>query len=162
VLSNCRLAGAIAVTVPGVWWGLKPSAGAGHHDEHHDDHEKHEDEEEAKEDVAEDKETKDDEAGKDEADGDKPTPQGNQDAPKTKDFKPENKKKDENSDKNLGEGVTSGGEDEQAKKQGGVANTDTRHSSDIGNNPEKSEKAPGVPDTAKVKGTVKQGGPKNK
>lgn len=39
-------------------------------------------------------------------------------------------------------------------KQKGISNTDTKHSIDIGNDPEKSKKAPGVPDTAKLQGTV--------
>lgn len=39
-------------------------------------------------------------------------------------------------------------------KQEGLSNTDTKHSTDISNNPNKSKKSEGGPDTAKVKGTV--------
>lgn len=42
----------------------------------------------------------------------------------------------------------------QSGKQEGLSNTDTKHSTDIANNPEKSTKGEGGPETAKNKGTV--------
>jgi hypothetical protein len=39
-------------------------------------------------------------------------------------------------------------------KQEGVANADTRHSTDPANDPGQSDKPEGGPDTAKAKGTV--------
>ena len=48
-----------------------------------------------------------------------------------------------------------GTSNEQSGKQEGMYNADTRHSSDIQNNPDKSTKAEGGPDTAKAKGTVR-------
>ncbi|KAL8741456.1 MAG: hypothetical protein Q9190_005938 [Brigantiaea leucoxantha] len=47
-----------------------------------------------------------------------------------------------------------GGFDTQSGKQEGIANTDTRHSTDIENDPEKSKKGEGTIETAKLKGTV--------
>lgn len=44
-------------------------------------------------------------------------------------------------------------------KQEGLSNTDTKHSTDIANNPEKSKKGEGTPETAKLKGTVDPGRP---
>ena len=43
----------------------------------------------------------------------------------------------------------------QSGKQEGLSNTDTKHSTDIQNDPEKSKKGEGSPETAKSKGTVK-------
>ncbi|KAI9789287.1 MAG: hypothetical protein M1835_001769 [Candelina submexicana] len=43
---------------------------------------------------------------------------------------------------------------EQSGKQEGVSNTDTKHSTDITNNPNKSRKGEGTPETSKSKGTV--------
>ncbi|ATZ48524.1 hypothetical protein BCIN_03g07260 [Botrytis cinerea B05.10] len=42
----------------------------------------------------------------------------------------------------------------QSGKQEGLSNTDTKHSTDITNDPSKSKKGEGAPETAKVKGTV--------
>lgn len=42
----------------------------------------------------------------------------------------------------------------QSGKQEGLSNKDTKHSTDIVNNPDKSTKGSGAPDTAKEKGTV--------
>ena len=42
----------------------------------------------------------------------------------------------------------------QSSKQEGLSNTDTKHSTDIQNSPEKSKKGEGMPETAKSKGTV--------
>ncbi|MDI1489271.1 MAG: hypothetical protein OHK93_008549 [Ramalina farinacea] len=42
----------------------------------------------------------------------------------------------------------------QSGKQEGLSNTDTKHSVDISNDPDKSKKGEGVPETAKLKGTV--------
>ncbi|MCJ1355201.1 MAG: hypothetical protein MMC33_005192 [Icmadophila ericetorum] len=47
------------------------------------------------------------------------------------------------------------GGDTISGKQEGLSNTNTKHSTDLTNNPEKSRKGEGGPDTAKVKGTVK-------
>ncbi|KAL9128159.1 MAG: hypothetical protein Q9217_003102 [Psora testacea] len=44
--------------------------------------------------------------------------------------------------------------DKQSGKQEGLSNTDTKHSTDIANDPEKSTKSNGMPETAKSKGTV--------
>ncbi|KUJ21728.1 uncharacterized protein LY89DRAFT_694232 [Mollisia scopiformis] len=46
------------------------------------------------------------------------------------------------------------GQNSQDGKQEGLSNTDTKHSTDITNDPSKSKKSEGGPDTAKVKGTV--------
>lgn len=46
------------------------------------------------------------------------------------------------------------GDNTQSGKQEGLSNTDTKHSTDIANDPSKSKKSEGGPDTAKVKGTV--------
>ncbi|KAI9678726.1 MAG: hypothetical protein M1817_005783 [Caeruleum heppii] len=43
----------------------------------------------------------------------------------------------------------------QSGKQEGISNTDTKHSADLDNMPDKSKKGEGGPDTAKVKGTVR-------
>ena len=42
----------------------------------------------------------------------------------------------------------------QSGKQEGLTNTDTKHSTDIANDPDKSKKGEGTPETAKSKGTV--------
>ena len=42
----------------------------------------------------------------------------------------------------------------QSGKQEGLSNTDTKHSTDIANDPDKSKKGEGAPETAKSKGTV--------
>ena len=42
----------------------------------------------------------------------------------------------------------------QSGKQEGLSNTNTKHSTDIANDPEKSKKGEGMPETAKSKGTV--------
>ena len=47
-----------------------------------------------------------------------------------------------------------GMETTQSGKQEGLSNTDTKHSTDIANNPEKSKKGEGAPETAKLKGTI--------
>lgn len=44
-------------------------------------------------------------------------------------------------------------------KQEGLSNTDTKHSTDIASNPEKSKKGEGTPETAKLKGTVRPSRP---
>lgn len=41
-----------------------------------------------------------------------------------------------------------------SKQQYGLSNTDTKHSYDLMKDPEKSKKPEGVPDTAKLQGTV--------
>ncbi|KAF2396872.1 hypothetical protein EJ06DRAFT_533596 [Trichodelitschia bisporula] len=56
----------------------------------------------------------------------------------------------------VGEGVSSGEGDEMGgKKQAGNSNTDTKHSSDVSENTDKSRKGEGTVDSAKVKGTIK-------
>lgn len=47
-----------------------------------------------------------------------------------------------------------GGKNTQSGKQEGLSNTDTKHSTDITNNPSKSQKLEGAPETARLKGTV--------
>ncbi|MCJ1370735.1 hypothetical protein MMC20_001948 [Loxospora ochrophaea] len=47
-----------------------------------------------------------------------------------------------------------GSQSTQSGKQEGLSNTDTKHSTDITNNPEKSKKGEGTPETSKSKGTV--------
>lgn len=42
----------------------------------------------------------------------------------------------------------------QSGKQEGVSNADTKHSTDIAGDPEKSQKPGGDPETAKSKGTI--------
>lgn len=42
----------------------------------------------------------------------------------------------------------------QSGKQEGVSNSDTKHSTDIAGDPEKSQKPGGDPETAKSKGTI--------
>lgn len=56
--------------------------------------------------------------------------------------------------KTIGEGSSSGEGDEQNKKQAGVSNTDTKHSTDPNADPGKSSKGEGTAETAKIKGTV--------
>ncbi|KAI9667333.1 MAG: hypothetical protein M1821_000148 [Bathelium mastoideum] len=46
-------------------------------------------------------------------------------------------------------------QNEMAGKQRGLSNTETKHSTDISNSPEKSKKGEGTPETAKTIGTVK-------
>ncbi|KAI9752078.1 MAG: hypothetical protein M4579_005763 [Chaenotheca gracillima] len=46
------------------------------------------------------------------------------------------------------------GRQSQSAKQEGLSNTDTKHSTDIANDPGKSKKGEGMPETAKTKGTV--------
>lgn len=41
-----------------------------------------------------------------------------------------------------------------SNKQRGMSNADTRHSTDLSENPEKSNKGEGTVETAKVKGTI--------
>lgn len=41
-----------------------------------------------------------------------------------------------------------------SSKQAGLSNTNTKHSTDIGNDPDKSKKPDGSPETAKMQGTV--------
>ena len=45
----------------------------------------------------------------------------------------------------------------QSGKQEGLSNTDTKHSTDITSDPDKSKKDDGSPETAKMKGTVDPG-----
>ncbi|KAI9840395.1 MAG: hypothetical protein M1837_001653 [Sclerophora amabilis] len=47
----------------------------------------------------------------------------------------------------------------QSGKQEGLTNTDTKHSTDIANDPSKSKKGEGMPETAKSKGTVSHNRP---
>jgi hypothetical protein len=47
-----------------------------------------------------------------------------------------------------------GSQNTQSGKQEGLTNTDTKHSTDIGSDSEKSTKGDGTPETAKSKGTV--------
>lgn len=49
---------------------------------------------------------------------------------------------------------TPGGRNTQSGKQEGLSNTDTKHSTNIESDPEKSKKGEGAPETAKSKGTV--------
>jgi len=46
------------------------------------------------------------------------------------------------------------GGNSQSSKQEGLSNTDTKHSTDITNNPDKSTKGEGTPESGKAKGTV--------
>ncbi len=46
-----------------------------------------------------------------------------------------------------------------SNKQEGLSNADTKYPFDIANNPEKSKKGEGTPETAKSKGTVDPGRP---
>jgi len=41
-----------------------------------------------------------------------------------------------------------------AAKQAGLSNTPTRHSTDVGNEPEQSKKSEGGPESAKAVGTI--------
>lgn len=59
-----------------------------------------------------------------------------------------------NDDSQASPSKEAGSKNTQTGKQEGLTNTDTKHSTDIGNDPSKSKKAEGGPDTAKVKGTV--------
>jgi len=61
---------------------------------------------------------------------------------------------DSTAGQNVGEGVSSGDGDAMSNKQRGISNTDTRHSTDLSKNPEKSQKGEGTVETAKIKGTV--------
>ncbi|KAK4988933.1 hypothetical protein LTR66_007178 [Elasticomyces elasticus] len=57
-------------------------------------------------------------------------------------------------DKNASANTTDSGDDDMQAKQKGLSNTVTRHSVDIGRDPEKSKKGDGTPETAKTMGTV--------
>ncbi|QDS77219.1 hypothetical protein FKW77_002896 [Venturia effusa] len=61
---------------------------------------------------------------------------------------------DSSAGKTIGEGSSSGGEDDMSHKQRGMSNTDTKHSTDPSKDPEKSKKGEGTVETAKIKGTV--------
>lgn len=50
--------------------------------------------------------------------------------------------------------TSKGGESDISSKQAGLSTTATKHSTDIGSDPEKSKKGEGVPETAKSSGTV--------
>ena len=52
-----------------------------------------------------------------------------------------------------------GSKNTQSGKQEGLSNTDTKHSTDLTNDPEKSKKGEGTPESAKAKGTVKPSRP---
>ncbi|KAL9090348.1 MAG: hypothetical protein Q9165_005382 [Trypethelium subeluteriae] len=56
---------------------------------------------------------------------------------------------------NPGAGGAGGGTDRMAEQQKGLSNTETKHSTDIKNSPEKSKKGEGSPETSKTIGTVK-------
>ncbi|KAF2233386.1 hypothetical protein EV356DRAFT_503718 [Viridothelium virens] len=56
---------------------------------------------------------------------------------------------------NPGADGAGGGTDPMAAKQKGLSNTETKHSTDIKNSPEKSKKGEGSPETSKTIGTVK-------
>ncbi|TLD29407.1 cylicin I [Venturia nashicola] len=61
---------------------------------------------------------------------------------------------DSSAGKTIGEGSSSGDEDEMSHKQRGMSNTDTKHSTDPSKDPEMSKKGEGTAETAKIKGTV--------
>ncbi|KAE9991403.1 hypothetical protein EG327_011706 [Venturia inaequalis] len=61
---------------------------------------------------------------------------------------------DSSAGKTIGEGSSSGDEDDMSHKQRGMSNTDTKHSTDPSKDPEKSKKGEGTVETAKIKGTV--------
>jgi hypothetical protein len=61
---------------------------------------------------------------------------------------------DSASGKTIGEGTSSGEGDAFSKKQSGLSNTDTKHSTEPHLDPEKSKKGEGTAETAKIKGTV--------
>jgi hypothetical protein len=54
----------------------------------------------------------------------------------------------------IGDGVSSGDGDEQARKQRSVSNSDTKHSTDPNADKTKSSKGEGTVESAKIKGTV--------
>lgn len=179
--------GAVAFTVPGVWYMLQP--GEAHHADHHEAHEeKHEEpkqeeapkeepkeepkaeaKEESKEEPKEEskEESKDDskdeskdkpkEDSKDESKeepkkDESPKEESKEEAPKEDsksdtDAKGSAKDKPAASKEALSQNQTSG-------KQQGLSNTDTKHSTDVDNDPSKSKKSEGSVDTAKSKGTI--------
>ncbi|RDW94625.1 hypothetical protein BP5796_00388 [Coleophoma crateriformis] len=165
-------AGALIVTVPTCWYLYKngPDTSSHGHGGHGDDHaKKHEEPKEESKDEPEEKpeasEEKKDEPEKSEKSDDsesadeKPT-----DTPDTSDDEEEKSAPDakgseetdaseEPKDKPAAS-KPAGSENTQSGKQEGLSNTDTKHSTDVTENPEKSTKSEGEPETAKLKGTV--------
>ncbi|KAH8668104.1 hypothetical protein BGZ60DRAFT_408600 [Tricladium varicosporioides] len=151
-------AGAIAVTVPSCWFILSNAPEGGHHGDHgahghssKEHKEKAKPEEEAKEETkdAGDSETSDDAEESDSGDEGKEI-----DTPDTSD---DEGKEETNkaADEVKPEGSTSEGEtgneattSEPAGKQEGQSITETEHSTDIANDPSKSEKGEGAAKTA--------------
>jgi len=154
--------------------------GEGHgekHGEEHEAEEKEEGEEEKSEEKSEDAEDSDsgdekeadtpdtsDDEGEDDSEGKNtketvPDAKGGSkkriesNAGKTQGEKPESDGDDAPADK-AAPSKPAGGKNTQSGKQEGLSNTDTKHSSDIGSDSEKSTKADGQPETAKSKGTV--------
>ncbi|KAH8599745.1 hypothetical protein B0O99DRAFT_610467 [Bisporella sp. PMI_857] len=176
-------AGAVAVTIPSCWWLLSNAEDASHgHDDHGDSHGKPHHKEGGEEDEAKD-ETKDeaDETEDKKDNSEKPDDSDSEgesrDTPDTSEDEGESEKKDGNkkhleSDKGVKQGQEddkdekSDNDDEpaasksasdkttQSGKQEGLTNTDTKRSTDISNNADKSKKTEGGPDSAKLKGTV--------
>ncbi|OAL46547.1 hypothetical protein IQ07DRAFT_590672 [Pyrenochaeta sp. DS3sAY3a] len=127
-------AAAVVSTAVGLWVVYTQDLGGhGEHDDHHDEaHGKdHEEDAPAEEESKEEepKEEKDDK--KDDSKASSPDKSDKAD--------PRKEPKSQN---------------ETSGKQEGLSNTDTKHSSEVSKDPEKSKKGEGVAETAKVKGTV--------
>ncbi|KAF2646304.1 hypothetical protein P280DRAFT_486002 [Massarina eburnea CBS 473.64] len=152
--------GAVVSTVVGLYVVVNQDTG-GHHDEHHDEaHEEHEEsQEESKEDQPEEK-------AEDKSE-DKPEKKSDEKAenkPEKSDDKSEEKKdkKDESKDNESSPDDSdkptprkdSKSQNETSGKQEGLSNTDTKHSTQIDQDDQKSKKGEGSAETAKLKGTV--------
>jgi len=156
-------AGAVGVTVPACWYLLSNAPDTSHgHDDHGDAHgESHgEEHEEAPKDEGEGEKSDDTEEKGDGSEDEKDT-----DTPDTSEDegegdgkgKPLGEAADPRGDDPKDKAATSkpaGSQNTQSGKQEGLSNTDTKHSTDITSNPEKSKKGEGVPETGKAKGTV--------
>jgi len=169
------LIGAVGVTVPSLYFilGQGSDDDAHGHDAHTDSHAKSHKEEKSEdkpepeskekpEEKSEEPEAKDEKDDKsEESKDDKATESKSEDdtkksAPAAKD---DGKKQGEGAptdkaatSKPPAEKPATGGS--QSSKQEGLSNADTKHSGDIENNPDKSKKPEGGPDTAKAKGTI--------
>ncbi|KAF2468880.1 uncharacterized protein BDR25DRAFT_304821 [Lindgomyces ingoldianus] len=129
---------AVVATAAGLYFVTTQDLGHGEeHGEHHG--EKHEGHEEASEEKEEEEESSEDskDSSEDGSKAEKPTKEESPD----KSDKPDPRKEPKSSNETSG-------------KQEGLSNTDTKHSTPVSENPDKSKKGEGVAETAKAKGTI--------
>jgi len=177
------LIGSVGVTVPTIWYLLANPPEAPHGDDEHGAHGAHGKGHEEEESKDESEDDKSEDSGSEEEGKEADTPDTSDDEGETVTKSSEEGETDETrkhipdakggAKKRIegAEGKAQGvGEEEEADKpaaskpagdqntmsgkQEGLSNTDTKHSTDITNNPEKSTKGEGTPETSKSKGTV--------